>query len=319
MSNLHNRFIRGKHNLRADARGSVVTIGSYDGLHLGHQAIMKQVCEKSQELGLPSVAMVFEPHPHEYFSAESAPARLMTFREKVLAFCTAGIDRVCCLSFNEALRSLTAEEFVRQILVQGLNIKFLVVGDDFRFGRDRSGDYEYLHKAGEKWGYQVADTRTFEIDGERVSSTRIRKTLEDADFALAARLLGKPYTLSGRVAFGQQLGQRLGVPTANVHLRRYRSPLQGVFAVRARLSDGRLINGVANVGVRPTINAVTKPILEVHLLDFDENIYGQRLVVEFVQKLRAERKFESVDLLREQIFADIDAARAYFSAEPDPR
>ncbi len=313
MPQLHNRFIRGIHNLRAGDKGSVVTIGSYDGVHLGHQTIMKQVVEKSRQTGLHSIAVVFEPHPNEYFSQEKAPARLMTFREKVLALYQSGIDRVCCLRFNESLRSLSAAEFVQQVLVDGLAVKYLVVGDDFRFGQDRSGDYDYLHRAGQQFGYEVTDSSTFEIDSERVSSTRIRKALQDSDFELAERLLGKPYRISGRVAYGQQLARQWGVPTANVHLRRYRSPLQGVYAVRTWLPDGSVQPGVANVGVRPTIGQKIKPILEVHLLDFADNLYGQRVAVEFVHKLREEQKFDSLELLRQQIYQDIESARAYFA------
>lgn len=300
------------HNLRAESRGSVATIGAYDGVHLGHQAIMRQVVSRARELNLDAVAVVFEPHPHEFISGEQAPARLMTFREKVLALYACGIDRVCCLRFNASLRSLSADEFVRQVLVDGLQVKYLVVGDDFRFGRNRSGDYSQLRDAGERFGFTVTDTHTHEVEGERVSSTRVRCELEAGNFAMAARLLGKPYSISGRVAHGQRLGRQWGVPTANVHLRRYRSPLQGVFAVRAHLPDGRAVAGVANVGVRPTIGAKIKPILEVHLLDFAEDIYGQRIAVEFEHKLREEQKFASLDLLREQIYADITAARAYF-------
>ncbi|NHO64944.1 bifunctional riboflavin kinase/FAD synthetase [Aestuariicella hydrocarbonica] len=303
------------HNLRPLHHGSVVTIGSFDGVHLGHQAIIRQVTEKAAELNLPSVVVVFEPQPHEFFSAEQAPARLMRLREKAFALFEAGIDRVCCLQFNQALRSLSAEEFVQQILVDGLGVKHLIVGDDFRFGKDRCGGYSYLAKAGQKQGFEVCDTHTFEVDGERVSSTRIRKQLELANFEEAARLLGKPYTISGHVGYGQQLGRTLGVPTANVHLQRYRSPLQGVFAVRATLPDGRVCDGVANVGVRPTIGEKIKPILEVHLLDFTGSLYGKILTVEFLHKLREEKKFASVDLLKAQIYRDIDEAKAYFALE----
>lgn len=301
------------HNLRPMHHGSVVTIGSFDGVHLGHQAIIRQVIAKAAELKLPSVAVVFEPQPHEFFSGEKAPARLMRLREKALALYEAGIQRVCCLQFNQAMRSLSAEDFVQQILVDGLGVKCLIVGDDFRFGVDRSGDYDFLKRAGQSNGFEVCDTATYEVDGERVSSTRIRAELEQAHFDKAAQLLGKPYTISGHVGYGQQLGRTLGVPTANVHLHRYRSPLQGVFAVRVTLPDGRLCPGVANVGVRPTIGDNIKPILEVHLLDFSGSLYGELITVEFVHKLRDEQKFGSIDLLKAQIYADIEAAKAYFA------
>ena len=306
------KFIRGLHNLHAAPKGSVVTIGSFDGVHLGHQAIIRQVKAHSQELGLPSVAIIFEPQPHEFFSAERAPARLMRLREKALALFNAGIDSVCCLQFNERLRGLTAEQFISQVLVEGLGTRFLVVGDDFRFGCDRSGDYGLLKSSGEKNGFEVQDTHTFEIEGERVSSTRIRKELEQANLLQAQKLLGRPYAITGHVGYGQQLGRQWGVPTANVELHRYRVPLQGVFAVRVTLPDGSLANGVANVGVRPTIEEHLKPILEVHLLEFSGNLYGEIIDVEFVEKLRDEKKFESLDDLKAQIYRDIDEAKEFF-------
>jgi len=313
-SNLQQQFIRGMHNLRPIHHGSVVTIGSYDGVHLGHQTIIRQVAAKSSEMGLPSVAVVFEPQPHEFFSGDEAPARLMRLREKALALFEAGVDRVCCLQFNQLLRSLSAEEFVRQVLVEGLGVKYLVIGDDFRFGCDRSGDYEFLKEAGQRYGFEVCDTHTYEVDDERVSSTRIRAALEVADFPLVKRLLGKAYTVSGHVGYGQQLGRQWNVPTANVHLRRYRSPLNGVFAVKVSLANGECVNGVANVGVRPTLGEKIKPILEVHLLDYEGDLYGKMIVVEFLHKLREEQKFASLDLLKEQIYRDIDDAREYFSS-----
>lgn len=306
-------LIRGLHNLRPEHRGSVVTIGSFDGVHLGHQAIIQQVRAKALELNLPSVAMIFEPQPHEYFDGTKAPARLMRFREKIQALFDAGIDRVLCLPFNVSLRSLSGAEFIDQILVKGLGARYLVVGDDFHFGCDRTGDYQFLKAAGETHGFDVTDTHTYEIDAQRVSSTRIRAELEAGDFAKAAQLLGNAYAISGRVVYGQQLGRQLGVPTANVLLRRYRSPLSGVFAVKARLSDDRCVEGVANVGVRPTVNGGSKPILEVHLFEFDQNIYGQMISVEFFHKLREEQKFESLDRLKMQIHADIVDAKDYFN------
>ncbi len=315
MTRFEHTFIRGMHNLHASHHGSVVTIGSFDGVHLGHQAVIRQVTEKAQELNLPSVAMVFEPQPHEYFSGEQAPARLMRLREKALALFEAGIDRVCCLQFNRTLRSLSAAEFIQRVLVDGLGVKYLVVGDDFRFGCDRSGDYQLLQATGMKQGFEVSDTHTFEVDGERVSSTRIRGLLELGDFEQAAELLGKPYRITGHVGYGQQLGRQLGVPTANVQLRRYRSPLSGVFAVSVELADGCIVNGVANVGVRPTVGDIVKPILEVHLLDFEGDIYGEMIAVEFKTKLREEQKFDSVELLKKYIYQDIDDAKNYFSEQ----
>ncbi|WP_237068685.1 bifunctional riboflavin kinase/FAD synthetase [Microbulbifer guangxiensis] len=317
-------LIRGLHNLRPRHRGCVATIGSFDGVHRGHQAIIAQVRERAREHGVPSVAMIFEPQPHEFFSGERAPARLMRFKEKVLALFEAGVDRVLCLQFNERLRSLSGEAFIRQILVDGLDIRHLVVGDDFRFGCDRSGDYRLLQKVGAEVGYTVEDTATVEIRGARVSSTRIRQALEDGDFALAELLLGKPYRITGRVAPGRALGRQLGAPTANVRLHRYRSPLVGVYTVRVRATDGRElapgrreIDGVANVGFRPTVEGEgAQPLLEVNLFDFTGELYGRELAVEFCHKLRDEEKFDSLEILKAQIARDIRDARAWFERHP---
>jgi len=307
-------FIRGLHNLRPWHRGCVATIGSFDGVHLGHQAILRQLRQAANAHGLPSVVIVFEPQPHEFFSGDKAPARLMRLREKVQALFAAGVDRVLCLQFNQALRSLSAQAFIERILVQGLGIRHLVVGDDFRFGCDRSGDFALLQNAGQQWGFSVSDTCTLLLHGERVSSTRIRSLLEQGEFSAAEELLGRPYSISGRVTYGQQLGRKLGVPTANIHLRRYRSPLQGVFAVSLQLAD-RTYPGVANVGVRPTVSGSNKPILEVHLFDFAEAIYGSSVSVTFYRKLRDEQKFASLEALQTQLQIDIAQARNYFNLQ----
>jgi riboflavin kinase/FMN adenylyltransferase len=304
-------FIRGLHNLRPWHRGCVATIGSFDGVHLGHQAILRQLRQSAEAQGVPSVVIVFEPQPHEFFSGQQAPARLMRLREKVQALFAAGVDRVLCLQFNETLRSLSAQTFIERILVQGLGIRHLVVGDDFRFGCDRRGDFALLQEAGRQWGFSVSDTCTLLLHGERVSSTRIRGLLEQGEFALAEELLGRPYSITGRVTYGQQLGRKLGVPTANIHLRRYRSPLQGVFAVSAQLGE-RSFQGVANVGVKPTVNGTGKPVLEVHLFDFSEVIYGSSVAVTFHRKLRDEQKFASLEALQAQLQVDIQQAKRLF-------
>jgi riboflavin kinase/FMN adenylyltransferase len=305
-------FIRGLHNLRPWHRGCVATIGSFDGVHLGHQAILRQLIEVARQHQLPAVVIVFEPQPHEFFSGDKAPARLMRLREKVQALLAAGIERVLCVQFNEALRSLSAEAFVEKVLLDGLAIRHLVVGDDFRFGCDRRGDFALLQKIGSERGFGVTDTCTLEINGERVSSTRIRQLLEVGDFAHAEILLGKPYSISGRIAYGQQLGRKLGVPTANVHLRRYRSPLHGVFTVTAKFVDGSAHQGVANVGVRPTVTGDKRPLLEVHLFNFSRKVYGAMIDVIFHTKLRDEKKFNSLDELQAQLQLDITQAQDFF-------
>ncbi len=306
-------FVRGLHNLREEHRGCVATIGSFDGVHHGHQLIIAQVNERAKHYGLPSVVMMFEPQPREYFSREQAPARLMRLREKVDALLDAGVDRVVCLQFNRAMRSLTAQKFVDDLLIAGLGIKCLVIGDDFHFGCDRKGDFTMLETVGAQHDFEVVATQTLKADEERVSSTRIRAELEAAHFDTAKALLGRPFRISGKVCYGQQLGSKLGIPTANVNLHRYRAPLSGVFAVEVLL-DGERIPGVANVGMRPTVGDLLKPVLEVHMLDWTGNIYGQRIAVEFKKKLRDEQKFTTLDELVININQDIQTAREYFAA-----
>ena len=257
--------------------------------------------------------MIFEPQPYEFFSGEKAPARLTPMREKVRALAACGVDRVICLQFNQQLRQLTAQAFIEQILVAGLGVKSLVVGDDFRFGCDRAGDFALLQQAGAQYGFTVYDTCTVEDGGERISSTRIRRALEVEHFAEAERLLGHHYSVRGRVEYGRQLGRTIGVPTANVRLRRYRSPLNGVFAVRLRLVGSEVwLPGVANVGVRPTVGDETRPILEVFVLDFSGDLYRREVEVIFCKKLRDEKKFPSFDALKEQIYSDIEQAKQFF-------
>lgn len=307
-------FIRGLHMLQPGEKKSVVTIGSFDGVHIGHQAILQQLKQAAERLQLPSVVMTFEPQPREYFSTERAPARLMRLREKIDTLLDFGIDHVVCLKFNRQLRNLSAEDFINQVLVRGLAVDYLIVGDDFRFGCDRSGDFAMLRERGAQCGFQVMDTATVEADGRRVSSTLVREVVERGDFARAAELLGRPFSISGVVGYGQQLGRELGFPTANVQLNRYSAPLSGVFAVRVNVA-GTLFNGAANVGFRPTVGDFPKPILEVHLLDFDSDLYGQKIAVEFVHKIREETKFASVEKLIATIEADVKLIRQWFRSE----
>jgi riboflavin kinase/FMN adenylyltransferase len=306
------KFIRGLYNVGPAHFGNVVTMGSFDGVHLGHQAIIEQLKVQSKRLKLPSLVMIFEPQPHEFFTGDKAPARLMRLGEKIQALFEQGVDRVLCLPFNRKFSELSSDEFIQRVLINALGVRYLVVGDDFRFGSGRSGGYTDLVAAGENNDFQVTDTQSFLMDGERVSSTLIRDLLQQNDFTQAAHLLGKPYTISGRVVKGQQLGRQLGAPTANVHLHRYCSPLAGVFAVTVRLASNEWVCGVANVGVRPTLGGDAKPILEVHLFDRCDDLYGQNIIVEFKHQLREEKRFESLDALKVQIQADIAHARRYF-------
>ncbi|MEE8058932.1 MAG: bifunctional riboflavin kinase/FAD synthetase [Pseudomonadales bacterium] len=304
-------LIRGLHNLRPRHQGCVTTMGAFDGVHYGHRAVLQQLIDKGREMGLPTVVVVFEPLPREYFAPKQAPARLMSFREKFKAFEELGIDRVLRIRFTPTFREMGAKEFIHQIFVDGLATRYIIVGDDLRFGRNRSGDFELLETEGMAYGFDVVATSTLTISGDRVSSTRIRKALEETDFALAEALLGRPYSISGRVIVGQQLGRQLGAPTANLALHRLRAALSGVYTVEIDI-DGRLLKGVANVGTRPTVNDSLKAILEVHLLDFNEDIYGENIVVIFRNKIRDEQKFASIDKLKAQIHKDIETGRHYF-------
>jgi len=295
-------------------RQSVVTIGSFDGVHLGHQAILQQVIDQAKSSNRLAVAMTFEPQPQEYFSAQTAPPRLMRLREKIEALIAFGVDLVVCLRFNSEFRSLTAAEFVQNILVDGVNTQHLIVGDDFRFGCDRKGDFHRLETMGQQLGFSVQDTQTIEVQGQRVSSTLVRQLLQQCDFKQVGRLLGRPFAITGKVTYGQQLGRQLGFPTANVNLNRCTAPLAGVYAVWVDIEglEGRL-KGAANVGVRPTIGDIIKPILEVHLLDFDQQIYGRKISVEFVHKIRDEQQFTNLDDLSESISDDVTKIKQWFA------
>lgn len=309
------QLVRGLHNLRPQHRGCVATIGNFDGVHRGHQAILARLRERAAELGVPSCVVIFEPQPREYFAPDTAPARLARLRDKVALLAAEGVDRVLCLSFNQRLSKLSAAEFVDTILVDGLGVRHLEVGDDFRFGCDRVGDFEFLQQVGLSQGFTVEAAQTVELDGLRVSSTQVRQALAKADFALAERLLGRPFRISGRVLHGQKLARQLGTPTANIQLKRHRVPLTGVYLVSVEL-DGKAWPGVANIGVRPTVSGDGSAHLEVHLLDFAGDLYGRRLTVEFHHKLREEQRFASLEALKSAIDADIAAARAHWHAQP---
>ncbi|MGM0773968.1 MAG: bifunctional riboflavin kinase/FAD synthetase [Pseudomonadota bacterium] len=313
------RLIRGLTNLKnfaqqADgplANGCVATIGNFDGVHLGHQTIIDQVHEKALELGVPSVVMVFEPQPREFFQGREAPPRLTAFRQKFEALLASGIDIVLCLRFNERFRSYSGMGFIEDVLINGLGVRHLVVGDDFRFGCDRAGDFALLREVGEQRGFTVENTRTVTVYGERVSSTRIRNVLAGNRIEEAEALLGHPYRIRGRVVYGRQLGRQIGAPTANLLLPQMPA-LKGVYVVSASLEDGGVFDGVANIGLRPTVDG-KQPSLEVHLFDFAGTLYGQRLDVVFRHALRDEVKFDSVDDLKKQIARDFDEARAWIA------
>lgn len=310
-------LIRGLHNLKPRHQGCVATIGNFDGVHLGHQAVIRQVMDKATELGLPVVVITFEPQPQEFFRPDAVPSRLTRFREKLLVLESLFVDRVLCLRFTRRLASLTADEFVQQILVDGLGVKYLVVGDDFKFGKDRTGSFEYLQTIGPELGFEVSDTDSFSFAGARVSSTRIRTALETGDLLLAKQMLGRDYGMCGRVAHGDKRGRTIGFPTANIYLHRKSSPLYGVYAVQLHSKHpqigGRIVNGIANVGQRPTVGG-TRTLLEVHLFDFEGDIYGAYVDVTFLHKIRDEHRFESFEALKAQIVRDVEQAKAFFAS-----
>ncbi|KFX71627.1 FMN adenylyltransferase [Pseudomonas taeanensis MS-3] len=305
------QLVRGLHNLRPQHRGCVATIGNFDGVHRGHQAIMARLRERAGELGVPSCVVIFEPQPREFFSPQTAPARLTRLRDKLALLSAEGVDRVLCLAFTRRFRELSAAEFVQKVLVDGLAVRHLEVGDDFRFGCDRAGDFAFLSQAGAREGFSVEAAKTVVLDGVRVSSTRVREALASGDFALAEHLLGRPFQIAGRVLHGQKLGRQLDAPTANVQLKRCHVPLTGVYLVSTEI-DGRAWPGVANIGVRPTVAGDGSAHLEVHLLDFAGDLYGRRLTVAFHHKLRDEQRFASLEALKTAIAADIAAARAHW-------
>ena len=309
------QLVRGLHNLRAEHRGCVATIGNFDGVHCGHQAILARLRERAAALGVPACVVIFEPQPREFFAPDSAPVRLSRLRDKLQLLAAQGVERVLCLAFNRRLRELSAAQFVQQVLLDGLGVRHMDIGDDFRFGCDRAGDFAFLEQAGQQHGFTVEAAATVAQQGLRVSSTGVREALAVADFALAERLLGRPYAIAGRVLHGQKLGRQLNAPTANVQLKRKRVPLSGVYLVSVRL-DGRLLPGVANIGVRPSVQSDGFAHLEVHLLDFNGDLYGRRLEVIFHRKLRDEQRFASLEALKTAIDADIAAARAYWLGQP---
>ena len=289
-----------------------LTIGNFDGVHLGHQAMLARLVEAAQRLGVPPCVMTFEPHPREFFAPDKAPTRLTSLREKLEWFAQSGIERVQICRFNFAFAKTTAEDFITRILHLGLAARWILVGDDFRFGARRAGDVGMLMQAEARCGFTVNAMPGVAVDGVRVSSTAVRDALAHGDLARARRLLGRPYSISGRVVSGDQLGRKLGCPTANVLMKRNRPPLAGVFAVEVHGIDGGVLPGVASLGVRPTIAHNARPGLEVHLLDFERDIYGVHLKVHFLHKFRDEEKYADVGTLKRQIANDVENARNYF-------
>jgi riboflavin kinase/FMN adenylyltransferase len=298
---------------RAAQSPIALTIGNFDGVHLGHQAMLSRLRDTAREAQLPPCVMTFEPHPREFFAPDQAPARLTTLREKLELLAAQGLERAHVLRFDYRLAQITAEDFVERVLVHGLGVRYLLVGDDFRFGARRSGDFALLSARAGELGYQVQAMTSVIVDGERVSSTAVRKALEQGDMARAARLLGRPYSISGSVVHGDALGRELGYPTANVRIRHNRPPLMGIFAVELDGIGKAPARGVASLGIRPTVKQQGEPVLEVFLLDFDGDLYGSRVRVDFLHKFRDEQKFADLAALKAKIAEDVAATRDYFA------
>ena len=289
-----------------------LTIGNFDGVHIGHKAMLTRLIDAARQRGMPSAVMTFEPQPQEFFAPDQAPARLTSLREKLELLDAAGIDIVFVCRFDFAMAQMPADRFVERIVYSALGTRWLQVGDDFRFGARRSGDFDLLASLAPKYGYEIEKTGSIMLEGTRVSSTAVRACLEAGDLDGAQRLLGRRYTIAGRVERGDGVGSGLGYPTANVRLGRSKAPLSGIYVVEVEGLGTQPLPGVASLGVRPTLKRQGRAVLEAHLFDFDRDIYGRRVSVRFLAKLRDEEKFASVDELVEQMGRDAQQAREYF-------
>lgn len=303
------QLIRGIHNIKPEHYGCVLTIGNFDGVHLGHTQVIQALIKQAKELNCKAAVMVFEPQPQELFSPDTAPARLCRLRDKYTLLKSLGVERLICVNFNRKFAMQSAESFIEDLLVKKLGIKSLIVGDDFRFGENRKGNYQMLLEAGKGFGFNVSDTASYKILEQRISSTEIRQALEKDELQQAEIMLGRPYSILGRVFHGDKRGRQLGFPTANVKLKRRVSPVNGVYVVKIKTSLGTYF-GVANIGSRPTVSGVRQQ-LEVHIFDFGSDLYGQTIEVILLNKLRKEMKFDSISALTEQINIDSQQARQY--------
>lgn len=311
-------IIRGLHNIRPRHHGNVVTMGNFDGVHKGHQMLLAHLAQQGAARGLPSLVVTFEPQPREFFAGTSLPPRLTRLREKAHLLRRHGVERLLLLPFNEATAKTPAQWITDELLHHRLGAGYVLVGDDFRFGHARGGDHAFMAAAGQRLGFDVAQSSTLNLARERISSSRIREVLAAGNFALAADLLGHEYFIMGRVVYGRQLGRQLGVPTANIRLQRYKAALEGVYCVTVTGIDGLSYNGIANIGVRPTVDG-KEPLLEVHVFDYAGDLYNALLTVTFKRKLRDERAFSGIDALKAQIDRDIVSARDWFAAQTGAR
>jgi riboflavin kinase / FMN adenylyltransferase len=335
------KFIRGIMNVSSQPSGFVATIGNFDGVHRGHQYLLEQVKQQAQLLHLPTMLITFEPHPQDYFSKDKSRPRLTRLREKYRIVQQLGIDYFVCLPFNARLAQLSATDFIETILVNKLNIKCIVIGDDFRFGKDRKGDYFLLAEAGKHYGFSVIPSHTIEHEAKRISSQRVREALSLGQLDTVAQLLARPYSMVGKVVRGDQRGRAIGFPTANIHLAGNSAPLSGVFAVRVKMNrrvnelvggmrsvaemevkkgdigvikqnESTPLFGVANLGTRPTVDG-TRFMLEVHLFDYAKEFYGQYIEVEFLKKIRDEKRFDNIEALKAQIALDVNEAKQWIA------
>lgn len=302
-------------------QSSVATIGKFDGVHTGHQLILQQLRDKASQFGVPGVVVLIEPHPEEFFasSPQECPARLSELEEKLALLEAQGVDVVYKLRFDASLQAQSAESYIEDFLVQGLGIVCLIIGNDFRFGHQRRGDFAMLQAYGNSHGFELVESASCEHQGVRISSTFVRQQLQKGDFELVELLLNRPYGISGTVVKGQQLGRDLGFPTCNVKLNRKSLPLHGVYACDVQVNNEdlaeRFLKGAANIGYRPTVTDSSKAVLEVHLLDFDSDLYGEKITVIFRHKIRDEQKFASLDDLQARIAIDVQTVRAFFEKE----
>lgn len=309
------RVVRGLAHLSPFEKGCVMTIGNFDGLHLGHQTVIDNLLEKGQQLHLPTIAVIFEPQPLEYFLGEKAPPRLMRLREKILYFSKSPIHTLVILPFKKALADYDASLFIETLLVQKLNVKHLVIGHDFHFGKQRQGNFSLLQKKGTEFGFEVESTLPYQQQGLRISSTLVRNALQIGELQHTKQMLGRDYSVCGRVAHGDKRGRLLGFPTANIKLFRKNSPISGVFAITLAGIKKHEIQGIANVGTRPTFTGSSTIFLEIHLFDFNQEIYGRYVEVSFKEKIRDEKIFENLEALKQQITEDITRVKFFFKPQ----
>jgi riboflavin kinase/FMN adenylyltransferase len=299
----------------AAAAPVALTIGNFDGVHRGHQAMLAELKRAAGRLGLPACVLTFEPHPREFFAPDKAPTRLTSLREKLELLAGCGVDNMHVCRFDYRFAQTTAEDFIERIIARGLGARWVLVGDDFRFGARRAGDFVMLKQAAPRHGFEVEALASIALEGERVSSTAVREALAGGDLERAGRLLGRAYSISGRVTRGDGLGRKLGFPTANVQMKHNRPPLTGIFAVRLHGAGREPLPGVASLGVRPTVRQGGTPVLEVHVFDFSSDLYRCHVRVEFLHKFRDEEKYADLATLTKQIALDVENTRAFFSRQ----